>query len=118
MLDEKINTEDAAKNAAQDAKPPEEEEEPEEEPKEKKNQGKQKANTVKGLNQSSKQFDETVSDMESDIQKAEGFTPLSGGTSGGSSVTVNQYIYSEAKTASELMQEAIYEQEKAVIFGV
>ena len=118
MLDEKINTEDAAKNAAQDAKPPEEEEEPEEEPKEKKNQGKQKANTVKGLNQSSKQFDETVSDMESDIQKVEGFTPLSGGTSGGSNVTVNQYIYSEAKTASELMQEAIYEQEKAVIYGV
>lgn len=33
-------------------------------------------------------------------------------------VTVNQYIYSEAKTAADLMEEAVYQQEKAVLLGV
>lgn len=37
-------------------------------------------------------------------------------TSGG--VNVTQYIYSEAKTAADLMEEARYEAEKAVLFGV
>jgi hypothetical protein len=33
-------------------------------------------------------------------------------------VTVNQNIYSEAKTAADLMEEARYEAERAVMFGV
>lgn len=36
----------------------------------------------------------------------------------GRSVTVNQYIYSEAKTAADLMREARYQAEKAVLLGV
>lgn len=36
----------------------------------------------------------------------------------GRSVVVHQYIYSEAKTAAELMLEARYQAEKAVLFGV
>lgn len=35
-----------------------------------------------------------------------------------SSVSVTQNIYSEAKTAADLMQEAIYQQERAVLLGV
>lgn len=38
--------------------------------------------------------------------------------SGGRGVIVNQYIYSEAKTAAELMQEARYQAEMAVLLGV
>ena len=34
------------------------------------------------------------------------------------SVNIVQNIYSEAKTAADLMQEAIYQQERAVILGV
>jgi phage-related protein len=37
---------------------------------------------------------------------------------GGKVVNVVQNIYSQAKTSADLMQEAIYQQEKAVIFGV
>ena len=33
-------------------------------------------------------------------------------------VSVVQNIYSEAKTAADLMEEAVYQQEKAVILGV
>ena len=33
-------------------------------------------------------------------------------------VSVVQNIYSEAKTAADLMQEAIYQQERAVLLGV
>lgn len=40
------------------------------------------------------------------------------GNSSGGGVTVIQHIYSEAKTAADLMQEARYEQEKAVLLGV
>lgn len=36
----------------------------------------------------------------------------------GRAVTVNQYIYSEAKTAADLMREARYQAEKAVLLGV
>lgn len=36
----------------------------------------------------------------------------------GSGVSVVQNIYSEAKTAADLMQEALYQQERAVMFGV
>lgn len=46
----------------------------------------------------------------------------SGGTGSGAgfgrTVIVNQYIYSEAKTAADLMQEARYQAETAVLFGV
>ena len=42
---------------------------------------------------------------------------LRGGTVGGG-VTVIQNIYSESKTAADLMQEALYQQERAVLFGV
>lgn len=37
---------------------------------------------------------------------------------GGKSVSVVQNIYSQAKTAADLMQEARYQQERAVLFGV
>ena len=36
----------------------------------------------------------------------------------GGGVTVVQNIYSQAKTAADLMQEALYQQERAVLFGV
>ena len=41
-----------------------------------------------------------------------------GGSGGAGGVTVVQNIYSEAKTAADLMQEAIYQQERAVLLGV
>ena len=37
---------------------------------------------------------------------------------GGGSVNVVQNIYSQAKTAADLMQEAKYQQERAVLLGV
>ena len=40
------------------------------------------------------------------------------GAGGAGGVTVVQNIYSEAKTAADLMQEAIYQQERAVLLGV
>ena len=43
-------------------------------------------------------------------------SPASGLVGGG--VTVIQHIYSEAKTAADLMQEALYQQERAVYLGV
>ena len=42
----------------------------------------------------------------------------SGGTKGRSGVSVVQYIYSEAKTAADLMREARYQAEMAVLLGV
>ncbi len=39
-------------------------------------------------------------------------------TRGGSAVNVTQNIYSRAQTAADLMQEAIYQQERAVMLGV
>ena len=41
-----------------------------------------------------------------------------GSLSGGRGVTVIQYIYSQAKTAADLMQEARYQAEMAVLLGV
>ena len=41
-----------------------------------------------------------------------------GEKSNGGGVTVVQNIYSEAKTAADLMQEALYQQERAVLLGV
>ena len=41
-----------------------------------------------------------------------------GGGYGASQVSVVQNIYSEAKTAADLMQEALYQQERAVLLGV
>lgn len=40
------------------------------------------------------------------------------GVSGGNNVSVVQNIYSKAQTAADLLQEAIYQQEKAVYLGV
>ena len=40
------------------------------------------------------------------------------GRYGASQVSVVQNIYSEAKTAADLMQEALYQQERAVLLGV
>ena len=42
----------------------------------------------------------------------------SGSASGGRGVMVNQYIYSKAQTAADLMQEARYQAEMAVMLGV
>ena len=36
----------------------------------------------------------------------------------GRQVVINQYIYSQAQTAADLMREARYEAEKAVLLGV
>ena len=41
-----------------------------------------------------------------------------GGGYGAGQVSVVQNIYSEAKTAADLMQEALYHQERAVLLGV
>ena len=41
-----------------------------------------------------------------------------GGGYSGSEVSIIQNIYSQAQTAADLMQEAIYQQEKAVYLGV
>ena len=41
-----------------------------------------------------------------------------GGVHGAGQVSVVQNIYSEAKTAADLMQEALYQQERAVLLGV
>lgn len=43
---------------------------------------------------------------------------LRGGSVAGRSVTVNQYIYSEAKSAADLMDEARYKQEEAELLGI
>lgn len=43
---------------------------------------------------------------------------LRGGAVAGRSVTVNQYIYSEAKSAADLMDEARYKQEEAELLGI
>ena len=69
-------------------------------------------NALKSLN------DLTVSKFVSGLRTG-GFG--SGGTGEGGygrPVIVNQYIYSEAKTAAELMSEARYQAEKAVLLGV
>jgi hypothetical protein len=41
-----------------------------------------------------------------------------GGVSSGHGLTVNQYIYSKAQTAADLMLEARYQAEMAVMLGV
>lgn len=41
-----------------------------------------------------------------------------GGVSSGHGITVNQYIYSKSQTAADLMQEARYQAEMAVMLGV
>ncbi|MBR4291676.1 MAG: hypothetical protein IKT52_13730 [Oscillospiraceae bacterium] len=43
---------------------------------------------------------------------------LRGGAVAGRRVTVNQYIYSEAKSAADLMDEARYKQEEAELLGI
>ena len=43
---------------------------------------------------------------------------LRSGAVAGRSVTVNQYIYSEAKSAADLMDEARYKQEEAELLGI
>ena len=43
---------------------------------------------------------------------------LRGDSMSGGSVVINQYIYSQEQTAADLMREARYEAEKAVLFGV
>ena len=43
---------------------------------------------------------------------------LRGGATTGSAVVLNQYIYSQAQTAADLMREALYEAEMAVLFSV
>lgn len=69
-------------------------------------------NALKSLN------DLTVSKFVSGLRTG-GFGPGGNGEGGyGRSVVVNQYIYSEAKTAAELMSEARYQAEKAVLLGV
>ena len=72
-------------------------------------------------------WDDTFGDVEKDINTSLDFgekqidVKHSGsdlGSSGGKGVSVVQNIYSQAKTAADLMQEALYQQEMAVIFGV
>ena len=56
------------------------------------------------------ELDGTFGDIGADIEAS--------GTGGGRGVSVVQNIYSKAQTASELMREAKYEQERAVLMGV
>ena len=61
-------------------------------------------------------FDDASIGINSSIKKAVADKDAIVANAGG--VSVVQYIYSEAKTAADLMQEAIYHQERAVLLGV
>lgn len=61
-------------------------------------------------------FDDASIGINASIKKAEADKDAIMANAGG--VSVVQYIYSEAKTAADLMQEAIYHQERAVLLGV
>lgn len=62
----------------------------------------------------------TTSAFRSSLRMDSGFESAekNAGAGYGRMVTVNQYIYSEAKTAADLMQEARYQAETAVLLGV
>ena len=66
--------------------------------------------------------DMTASEFTSTLQigtKAQfSHSGADGAAVSGRSVTIYQYIYSEAKTAADLMREARYQAEEAVLFGV
>ena len=47
-----------------------------------------------------------------------GASPAGAGQTYGRQIVINQYIYSQAQTAADLMREARYEAEKAVLLGV
>lgn len=62
-------------------------------------------------------FERAVNSVNPNAVRAYTVAPSNAvGRSGG--VSVVQNIYSEAKTAADLMQEALYQQERAVLFGV
>jgi hypothetical protein len=71
-------------------------------------------------------WDDKYSDIKKHIEDGMEFdaktipVDVIGGGSGArnKAVSVVQNIYSEAKTAADLMQEAIYQQERAVYMGV
>ena len=62
-------------------------------------------------------FERAVNSVSSNTPKAYASAPSNVGGHGGG-VTVVQNIYSNAQTAADLMQEAVYQQERAVLFGV
>lgn len=61
-------------------------------------------------------FDDASIGINASIKKAGVGQDSFGGNVGG--VSIVQNIYSEAKTAADLMQEALYQQERAVLLGV
>lgn len=65
-------------------------------------------------------FDATTVPVTSQRSGSGGSVPAATGGAGiaGKMVKVVQNIYSEAKTAADLMEEAVYQQEKAVLLGV
>lgn len=78
---------------------------------------------IKGIRDNEKkltdQIEKTFDFGEKTIQGTIGLTSgMDGFGSSGHSVSVIQNIYSQAKTAADLMQEARYQQEKAVYLGV
>jgi phage-related protein len=60
-------------------------------------------------------FDDASMRINASVAKPNG---AFGGSSRFGNVSIVQNIYSEAKTAADLMQEALYQQEKAVLLGV
>lgn len=66
------------------------------------------------------EFDKIKSDIYDDMDFGSAQVDLSAnnGIGAGRGVSVVQNIYSKAQTAADLMQEALYQQEKAVILGV
>ena len=61
-------------------------------------------------------FDDASMRINASVKKIGNTT--GNGLAGGGGVSIVQNIYSEAKTAADLMQEAIYQQERAVLLGV
>ncbi len=62
--------------------------------------------------------DSTASAFRSRLRTSSLFPGKTPVATAGRSVVIHQYIYSEAKTAAELMSEARYQAEKAVLLGV
>ena len=61
-------------------------------------------------------FEEASIGINASIKRTGAGQGAFGSNAGG--VSIVQNIYSEAKTAADLMQEALYQQERAVLLGV
>ena len=81
------------------------------------------AGLAKGINQNKYLVTDEIKDLADEMRIDGNFDTLkidkSGANGNGKlgAVSVVQYIYSKAQTASDLMQEALYQQKKAVLLG-